>query len=261
MIFGRRIAVQWPADTEVRRKSLPRGAMLYDSARAANAEGSWFDPAWWRSRGEVRVGDEGRGGAVFIEADGRRLVLRHYRRGGWAARLSADRYWWHDENSTRGFTEWHLLYLMRRAGLPVPQPLAACYRRTGPRTYTADLLSERIEAVRSLAARVIEAPLALSGWIAIGRCLRRFHEDGVYHADLNAHNVLLDPQWNVWIVDFDRACLRRPGLWCDGNLVRLRRSVEKITAALPPEHFSDADWASMLDAYFTAAQSASVPAA
>ena len=33
----------------------------------------------------------------------------------------------------------------------------------------------------------------------------------------------------VWLVDFDRGRLRRPGFWCDGNLVRLRRSLEKIT--------------------------------
>jgi 3-deoxy-D-manno-octulosonic acid kinase len=234
--------------------------MLYDASRAGNAEGTWFDPAWWQARGEVRVGTEGRGGALFIDADGRRLVLRHYRRGGWAARLSADRYWWQDEEGARSFLEWQLLYLMRRAGLPVPLPIAARYCRTGRHTYSADLLTERIEGVRSLAARLQEAPLALSGWIAVGRCLRRFHEDGVYHADLNSHNVLLDDRWNVWLVDFDRGCLRRPGLWCDTNLVRLRRSLEKITTGLPSEHFSDADWASMLDAYFAAAPPASAAA-
>jgi len=31
----------------------------------------------------------------------------------------------------------------------------------------------------------------------------------------------------VWLVDFDRGALRTPGFWCDGNLVRLRRSLEK----------------------------------
>ncbi len=68
--------------------------------------------------------------------------------------------------------------------------------------------------------------------------------------------MLLDDESRVWLVDFDRGRLRRPGLWCDSNLVRLRRSVEKITAALPAEHFSDADWSSLLDAYFAAAQPA-----
>jgi 3-deoxy-D-manno-octulosonic acid kinase len=145
---------------------------------------------------------------------------------------------------------------MRRASLPVPVPLAACYRRTGRHTYSADLITERIEGVASLASRLAAAPLPLTGWIAIGRCLRRFHDDGVFHADLNAHNVLLDDQWRVWLIDFDRGGLRKPGLWCDANLVRLRRSVEKITAALPPEQFSDADWGPMLNAYFAAAVAA-----
>lgn len=249
-----RKTLQWPAGAEVRHKDLPGGAMLYDASRAGNAEPAWLDRDWWGRRGEVRVAGEGRGAALFIDADGRRLVLRHYRRGGWAARLSADRYWWRDESSTRSFLEWQLLYLMRRAGLPVPAPIAAGYRRTGPRTYCADLLTERIEGARSLAARLASAPLPLMGWISIGRCLRRFHEDGVWHADLNAHNVLMDEEGRVWLVDFDRGRLRRPGLWCDANLVRLRRSVEKITASLPAERFSDADWASMLDAYFAPAQ-------
>ena len=51
-------------------------------------------------------------------------------------------------------------------------------------------------------------------------------------------------------MDFDRGSLRRPGLWCDSNLVRLRRSIEKIADALPPERFSEADWASLLSGYF-----------
>jgi 3-deoxy-D-manno-octulosonic acid kinase len=104
----------------------------------------------------------------------------------------------------------------------------------------------------SLASRLRSAPLALTGWIAIGRCVRRFHDDGIRHADLNAHNVLLDASDAVWLVDFDRGALRHPGYWCDGNLVRLRRSIEKITEPLPRERFSEADWASLLDGYFTA---------
>ena len=50
-------------------------------------------------------------------------------------------------------------------------------------------------------------------------------------------------------LDFDRGRLKKPGLWCDGNLVRLRRSLEKITYKLPPEHFSEADWHGLLDGY------------
>jgi len=244
---------RWPIGAEVRHKPIRGGAMLYDASRAGNAEASWFDRRWWQGRGKVIDSPEGRGSAAFIDADARRLVLRHYRRGGWMARLMDDRYLWRGEALTRSFVEWHLLYVMHRAGLPVPLPIAAGYVRTGRNSYRADLLTEQIPGTSSLARRLRSGPLTLTAWIAIGRCLRRFHDDGIYHADLNAHNVLLDHSETVWLVDFDRGRLRHPGYWCDANLVRLRRSLEKITEPLPPEHFSDADWASLLDGYFTAA--------
>jgi 3-deoxy-D-manno-octulosonic acid kinase len=246
-------SLRWPIGPEVRHKPIRGGAMLYDASRAGNADASWFDRLWWSRRGTVQESSEGRGGAAFVEADARNLVLRHYRRGGWMARLTRDRYLWRGESRTRSFVEWHLLYVMRRAGLPVPVPIAACYRRTGRHTYSADLLTEQIPTTRSLAAYLHAEPLALTSWIAIGRCVRRFHADGVYHADLNAHNVLLGERDKVWLVDFDRGTLRLPGYWCDGNLVRLRRSIEKITDALPAGRFSEADWASLLDGYFAAA--------
>ena len=226
--------------------------MLYDASKAGNAAASWFDAKWWSRRGEVRASAEGRGAALFIDADGRRLVLRHYRRGGWIGKLSKDRYLWRAASLTRPFLEWHLLYVMYRAGLPVPNPIAACYRRIGRYSSSADLLTEQIPEVSSLATRLLAAGLPLNSWIAIGRCLRRFHHDGVCHADLNAHNVLLNDAQEVWLVDFDRGRLRRPGLWCDSNLVRLRRSIEKITDALPADRFSAADWASLLSGYFVA---------
>jgi 3-deoxy-D-manno-octulosonic acid kinase len=252
-----RKTLRWPVGAEVRQKPIRGGAMLYDASRAGNADAVWFDPEWWSRRGDVHESPEGRGAAVFIEADSRRLVLRHYRRGGWMAPLLGDRYLWQGESLTRSFIEWHLLYVMQRAGLPVPMPIAACYRRLGRFAYTADLLTVQIPATRSLASHLGSEPLPLTGWIAIGRCLRRFHEDGIHHADLNAHNVLLDASERVWLVDFDRGRLRKPGFWCDGTLVRLRRSLEKISESLPLERFSEADWASLLDGYFTAAVQAS----
>ena len=79
--------------------------------------------------------------------------------------------------------------------------------------------------------------LSLLTWVSIGRCIRRFHDLGVCHADLNAHNVLLGEE-TVHLVDFDRCRLRADGLWRDGNLVRLRRSLEKIAYGLPAERFT-----------------------
>jgi 3-deoxy-D-manno-octulosonic acid kinase len=243
------MAERWPTGAEVRWVSLRGGRMLYDASRAGNATANWFDPYWWSERTTLRHSSEGRGAALFIDSPGRPLVLRHYRRGGLAAQLSRDRYLWRGEMATRAVAEWMLLYHMRRAGLPVPAPIAARYQRQGL-GYSADLITERIEDTHSLAQYLREEALPLEGWTAIGRCLRLFHSAGVCHADLNAHNVLIGPRQRIWLIDFDRGRLRRPGFWCDGNLVRLRRSVEKVSDALPPDRFCETDWFALLGGYF-----------
>ena len=76
-----------------------------------------------------------------------------------------------------------------------------------------------------VAQRLVDSGLPLEDWIAVGRCIRRFHDFGLCHADLNAHNVMFDGAGAVWLIDFDRGRLRRAGLWRDANLVRLRRSL------------------------------------
>jgi 3-deoxy-D-manno-octulosonic acid kinase len=64
-------------------------------------------------------------------------------------------------------------------------------------------------------------------WAAVGRCLRHFHDAGVQHADLNARNIMLGPRLEVWVLDFDRGRLRRPGAWSRRVLDRLARSLAK----------------------------------
>jgi 3-deoxy-D-manno-octulosonic acid kinase len=238
----------WPLGSEVRRLEITGGCMLYDASRASNLTPAWFDPAYWIERGEVEGEARGRGSVLFINTGGRSLVLRHYRRGGLISKINRDRYWWRNEQATRPFAEWQLTYHLHRAGLPVPAPVAARYRRIGP-TYTGDIITERLLGVETLAQRLYRSAVPILHWIAIGRTIRAFHDLGVCHADLNAHNVLLGPDTQVYLVDFDRGRLRKPGLWCDGNLVRLRRSLEKITYGLPPDRISEADWHSLLDGY------------
>lgn len=255
---------QWPLGSEVKRKELTGGAMLYDASRAGNLAPAWFDPNYWKDRNEIEGEARGRGAVHFIRHGGAGMVLRHYRRGGLIAHLSRDRYVWRGEQATRAFSEWQLTYHLHRAGLPVPAPVAARYRHDGL-TYTADLITERI-ASESLAQRLRARSLSIVSWIAIGRCIRAFHDLGVCHADLNAHNLLLSPEGAVYLIDFDRGRLMKPGLWCDGNLVRLRRSLEKVTYGLPPDRISEADWHGLLDGYRqsagqSAGQSASKPAA
>lgn len=242
-------------DSVVRLQPVGGGAMLYDGSRRSNAQQGWLSPEWWARRGQVRTAGAGRGSAWLIAAGRLRLVLRHYRRGGLMAQLYGDRYWWRGAEATRSFREWRLLHRLHGAGFPVPRPVAAGYHRQGSR-YTADILTEQLPDTQTLAQRLREAPLPLSLWVDVGRCIRRFTDAGVHHADLNAHNVLLDAAGRVWLIDFDRGELRLPGLWSDAMLARLYGSLVKISAVLPAERFTPADWHSLLDAYL-----AGVPAA
>jgi 3-deoxy-D-manno-octulosonic acid kinase len=237
-----------PLGSEVKHSALAGGAMLYDASRVSNLTPAWFDPQYWENRGQIEGSARGRGAVQYIRSDGRRFVLRHYRRGGLIARISADRYVWQGEFASRPFREWQLTYRLHRAGLPVPAPLAARFKHDGL-TYTGDIITERLATVGSLAECLGTGALSILTWIAIGRCIRRFHDLGVCHADLNAHNLLLNEDAKVYVIDFDRCQLRREGLWRDGNIVRLRRSLEKIAYGLPRERFGEADWHGLLDGY------------
>ena len=71
------------------------------------------------------------------------------------AKISKDAYLWSGEAETRSFAEWYLTYHLHRAGLPVPAPIAARYRRQGL-LYRADLITQRIDNSESLAARLAQ---------------------------------------------------------------------------------------------------------
>lgn len=213
-----------------------------------------FSPSWFA---EMSAGDAGnavsggRGGVrVFDSAIGP-LIRRDYLRGGLPRFISRDRYVWTGAERTRAFAEFRLLQTLRHRGLRVPQPVAARYRRQGP-AYRASLLMHFIPQTRSL-ADVLAAgsdpdfclPIAFQAIAALHRC-------DVWHADLNATNVLVDDSSQVWLIDFDRA---RPGVAdtarLSGNLERLRRSLRKL---LPSEAFGrvESAWPGAMRRYHAA---------
>ena len=137
---------KWPLGSEVRRKVVAGGAMLYDASRAGNLSTEVFDPVLLERRGQIVGEARGRGTAWFLSVQNRSWVLRHYRRGGLVRALLRDRYFWRGEESTRAFAEWQLTYHLHRAGLPVPAPVAARYRRLGF-SYRGDIITERLPDV------------------------------------------------------------------------------------------------------------------
>jgi 3-deoxy-D-manno-octulosonic acid kinase len=202
------------------------GAILFDARHLQQAEAEWFDPAWWGERAEP-VASGGRGAAWFVDGPFGAGVLRHYLRGGLAARFSRNANLWHGADRTRSILEIRLARALHTLGLPVPRPLAACYWRNGP-LYRASILVERLPGVTSFGA--LAAQHAESApWESAGRLLARFHRAGLDHADLNADNLLFDPFGKGWLIDFDKSSMRIPATgWRDANLMRLRRSLLKL---------------------------------
>lgn len=204
------------------------GAIVFDPARLRQAEPAMLEPEFWGARAEPVSGQGGRGAAWFVGGDDGDAVLRHYRRGGVMARFSQDTYLWMGESRVRSVAEFRLLGELHAEGLPVPAPLLAGYRRSGL-LYRAAILIERIPQVRAFAdwlgPQAEQAP-----WEAVGATIARFHRAGVEHADLNAHNILVDAAGKVWLIDFDRSRRRPPeAAWRRANLSRLSRSLAKLS--------------------------------
>jgi 3-deoxy-D-manno-octulosonic acid kinase len=250
-------------------QATPDGAILFDAGIVAQADpaqvgveathgrapnlavfdADWFEPAHWRARGQAEEAGGGRGGISYINASFGRCVLRHYRRGGMIARVMDDRYLWTGAERTRGFAEFRLLAALRERDLHVPAPVAARYRRNGAH-YRADLITQRIEAATTFAGLLAQQRVDAETAARVGAAIAQFHAQGAYHADLNAHNVLLTDD-AVWLVDFDRGALRTPARdWLQANLARLRRSLLKLGAARDGEsRFEKLMWRPLMAAY------------
>jgi len=215
--------------------------IVYDEEVIQQPDPILFDPAHWQAREAVTGAAVGRGSAWFLDTPFGAAVLRRYLRGGAVARFIRDRYLFTGWGRSRPVREFRTLERLSAGGLPAPAPLAACVRRRGL-WYTGSLLTRRIAAAVPLADLLAERGADDPLWERVGACVRRFHDAGVVHADLNARNVLVGRDDAVFLIDFDRASIRpRARARFRRNLVRLRRSLRKLwPAALPAARLDDA---------------------
>ncbi|HET9678964.1 MAG TPA: 3-deoxy-D-manno-octulosonic acid kinase [Gammaproteobacteria bacterium] len=228
------------------------GLILYDPAQLDQPHEHLFDPEHWRSLGQLQATPAGRGASWFVGGSAKQLgfwVLRHYRRGGLPGKVLRDSYLWAGNACSRPFAEWRLLASLYQQGLPVPQPVAARIQRTAL-WYQGDIITRRLSA-RSWSG-LLQGTQDAERWQAVGACIRRFHNAGVWHADLNAHNILLDEHGKVYLIDFDRGRFRAGTGWQADNLARLARSLEKILGA-EWVRLKQTHWPLLLNAYGTGA--------
>jgi len=244
-----------PAETLVNTET---GAILYDRAVINHISDASFHPEGWQLARPVTgsLRSAGRGNTLIVGNGEVEFVLRHYRRGGLPGRLNRDLYLWLGNERTRSFREWRLLATLTAMELPVPRPAAARYRRVAGFFYTADLLTVRQAGIRALSDRLMERTAGDGFWRTIGSGIRRFHEAGVCHADLNAYNVQIDANDRIVLLDFDRGRLLPPGAWQQRNLARLYRSLRKVRSLEPRIVFLEANWRELMQGYSSAAMSA-----
>ena len=233
------------------------GAILYDKSIINQISDLRFTADGWPHAEAVggHLRSSGRGSTMFIGNIPKQFVLRHYMRGGLVSKIMKDSYIFSGADKTRSFMEWRLLDKLAANNMNVPRPAAARFCRKGT-FYTADIITVRIPNVVSLVEYVAEAERDEAFWHGCGASIRKFHDAGVYHADMNAYNVQIDREGDLWLLDFDKGELRAPGAWQQETLSRLHRSLQKVIRLDPQLHYHSGNWEELLAGYFSASRSA-----
>ncbi len=249
-----------PSDKNYKITKTGNAYILYDAAIIAEPGLQLFDRDYHTKRqprqnnsAAVKKSGIGRARVVYFSFDNRALVLKHYFRGGAVAAFSKDRYLGFDVEKSRAFREWRLLKKMSRLGLPVPQAVAAHVEKSLI-SYRADLITEEIKQAKTLADVLTEKSIDATQWKKIGICLKTFHQYDIYHADLNARNILLagtaPEAGDVYLIDFDNSTFRADSkTWKMANLARLKRSLLKFKRNQQGFNFDEDDWSALLLSY------------
>lgn len=230
--------------------------ILYDAGIIAEPALQLFEPDYHTNQHTRQKNSNlntesgiGRARVVYFSYQEKPLVLKHYYRGGAVAAILKDRYLGFKVENSRAFREWRLLKKMRNLGLPVPDAVAAQVKK-GLLFYRADLITEEIKNVQTLAEVLQEKVLPAEQWQQVGACIKLFHKENIYHADLNARNILLSEAGDVYLIDFDNSSIRTGSeTWKMANLARLQRSLLKFKRNRDGFHFVEDNWRALLQGY------------
>ncbi|MEZ9140124.1 MULTISPECIES: 3-deoxy-D-manno-octulosonic acid kinase [unclassified Shewanella] len=229
-------------------KSTNNGVIAWCDEIAQTLTPDHFRPEYWQPNDAIIGQSKGRYTTWFVEYQTQQWVLRHYWRGGLIEKFSKDAYIFTGMKRTRAIAELAILETLFQEGFPVPRPIAANVERFGI-WYRADLFIELVKGADDLVAFLSKSTLTDEQWQQLGQTIAKFHARGVYHADLNAKNILFaDDQF--YLIDFDRGELKPPNTkWQQANISRLLRSFNKEKAKLASLNFSDNNWQSLLAGY------------
>ena len=258
--MSEKLSEKIPLESQFNIKKTGDSYILYDASIIADPSLQLFDHDYHTNQSAQQKNSSpaaeltseagiGRARVVYLSHEDKTWVLKHYYRGGAVASVLKDQYLGFDIEKSRAFREWRLLKKMRQLGLPVPDAVAA-HVDAKMFYYRADLITVKIEDSKTLADVLEKNTITDQLWERVGACIKLFHQHDIYHADLNARNILLTKSGDVYLIDFDNSYFRVSSTaWKMQNLVRLKRSLLKFKKNVAGFNFDEKNWDVLLQAY------------
>lgn len=133
------------------------------------------------------------------------VVLRPYRRGGLIGRFNGSRYL---GVAARPFRELRAAVAVAAAGVPTPEALGAAVLWDAPGLYRGAFVTRELWGAANLWRFLQQAPPAQRGaaCAAAAAVIRRLHDAGALHPDLNLQNILVRrgaAGIDAWVIDLD----------------------------------------------------------
>jgi 3-deoxy-D-manno-octulosonic acid kinase len=198
---------------------------------------------------DPETGMGNRRSGFLLELDGIELFARRCRRGGMVASLLDDIY---VGLAPRPFNELGVAVEAMKRGIPTAEPMGAMVEWIGPALYRGFFMTR---AVRGMTlwefVQTDDDPTVRRHVLEQARAaIATMHDKGLFHPDLNLHNLLVTraaESFTVVIIDLDKARLLDGPLSTAmrrANLARLMRSARKLD---PSGKFLDAAALSILN--------------
>lgn len=239
--------MQWRPDPNFSTFRIGRRELVIHRDIAAHAAQIMQKLTELTSSSEAGAGN--RQSAFRMNLDGLELFARRGRRGGMIGSFLSDVY---VGMTPRPLTELSVTIEAMRRGIPVAEPMGAMVEWIGPALYRGLFLTR---AVRGMTLweflKTDDDPTVRNHVLAQARAaIETMHDEGLLHADLNLHNLLVTQareSFTVVIIDLDKARLFDAPLSPSmrrANAARLIRSARKLD---PSGQFLDAAALSILE--------------